>query len=66
VGRREYKFINADIYPDAVQQVHPGEYFVPPCEKPAPVSIWETCQAVLYRERPEPRKLRISRELRLR
>lgn len=64
--RREYKFVNVDIYPDAVQQVHPGDYFVPPCEKPAPVSLWETCQEVLYRERNIPRKVRVARELKTR
>lgn len=64
--RRDSKTINADIYPDAVQQVHPGDYFVPPCEKPAPVSLWETCLEVLYREQELPRKVRVIRALRMR
>lgn len=66
MGRREYKLIDADIYPDAVQQVHPGDYFVPPCEKPAPVSIWETCHAVQYQKRVELPKRRVIRSLKIR
>jgi len=63
---RDAKTINVDIYPDAVQQVHPGDYFVPPCEKPAPVSLWETCQEVLYRVQTLPRKVRVTRDIRTR